>query len=527
MSQSFPVTPSARLAGPYTATAAQAVFPVGFPFQRAADLLVQIRASGAAAWSAATLGTDYTVSGEGAPEGGAVTFLVGRAAGSQVRMLGLSVLDSVIDVTPAGQFDAQSINRFADRHTMIAQEARRDIDGIAAQVAGGSVGWSPVLALVTDGARLVHKVVDWTGGSGIKPAAGVYIGSGSSYVSDIAEAVSVRGSQGVAGPQGPAGPQGAQGPAGAQGPQGLVGAQGPQGATGAQGPQGATGPAGPAGPQGPQGVTGATGSQGPVGPQGPQGAGVIIQGSVPAPEDLPGSGELGAAYVVAGDLYVWTGAEWENVGPFQGPQGDPGPEGPQGPAGDEGPQGPAGAAGPQGATGAQGPAGPQGPQGPAGATGATGAAGPGLPTGGTTGQIPRKNSGTNYDFSYIDLNKAAVGLGSVDNTTDAAKPVSSAQATALAGKLGTTAAVVDPATNLTLEASHTGKVLYTSGTLTVAASLPWYMFVSIVAVADTTIVAAGGVGITSRGNLFTVPAGGMATLMHRGSNQWHLGGDRA
>jgi hypothetical protein len=57
--------------------------------------------------------------------------------------------------------------------------------------------------------------------------------------------------------------------------------------------------------------------------------------------------------------------------------------------------------------------GPQGPQGVAGATGATGsagAAGQGVPTGGTTGQVLRKASGTNYDTEWAT---AGSGSGSV------------------------------------------------------------------------------------------------------------------
>ena len=52
-------------------------------------------------------------------------------------------------------------------------------------------------------------------------------------------------------------------------------------------------------------------------------------------------------------------------------------------------------------------AGLQGPQGPQGATGATGSAGQGVPSGGTTGQVLRKASGTNYDTEW-----AAAGSGS-------------------------------------------------------------------------------------------------------------------
>jgi len=55
-------------------------------------------------------------------------------------------------------------------------------------------------------------------------------------------------------------------------------------------------------------------------------------------------------------------------------------------------------------------AGLQGPQGPAGATGSNGAAGQGVPVGGTTGQVLRKVSGTNYDTEWAG---AASGSGSV------------------------------------------------------------------------------------------------------------------
>lgn len=78
---------------------------------------------------------------------------------------------------------------------------------------------------------------------------------------------------------------------------------------------------------GPQGPTGPTGPQG---PQGPAGSGVDILGSFETEGELPGSGDLGDAYLVDGDLYVWTGSAFENVGPIQGPAG---PTGPQGPAG--------------------------------------------------------------------------------------------------------------------------------------------------------------------------------------------------
>jgi hypothetical protein len=61
---------------------------------------------------------------------------------------------------------------------------------------GGS--WAPVLALVTDGVRLVHRVVDWVGGTGEKPTALGYVGA-TGFVATAAAAVDVRGAQGAAG----------------------------------------------------------------------------------------------------------------------------------------------------------------------------------------------------------------------------------------------------------------------------------------------------------------------------------------
>ena len=219
----------------------------------------------------------------------------------------------------------------------------------------------------------------------------------------------IQGIQGEVGPQGPiglTGPQGLKGDTGDTGPIGLTGPQGPIGETGPQGiqgPQGLTGetglqgPIGLTGPQGPKGDTGLQGPQGEIGPQGPKGedgTGVAILGSYPTQADLTTAhptGTAGDGYIVAGDLYVWNGTAWENVGRIQGPEGPAGPQGIQGPAGEIGPQGPEGLQGPQGLTGNTGPQGPQGligetgpqgpigltgPQGPKGDTGLTGPEGP-------------------------------------------------------------------------------------------------------------------------------------------------------
>lgn len=122
---------------------------------------------------------------------------------------------------------------------------------------------------------------------------------------------------------------------------------GSKGSTGEQGPQGETGPQGPQGIQGEQGPKGEQGETGPQGEQGPQGI-----------------------------------------------QGERGPQGIQGETGPQGEQGIQGIQGPQGIQGEQGEQGPQGIQGEKGDTGE------GVPTGGTTGQILKKKSNTNYDTEW-------------------------------------------------------------------------------------------------------------------------------
>jgi hypothetical protein len=206
--------------------------------------------------------------------------------------------------------------------------------------------------------------------------------------------------------------RGPQGPQGIQGIQGNVGATGATGATGAQGPQGIQGNVGPQGPQGIQGIqgeqgiqgnvgaTGATGAKGDKGDTGNTGAALTILGTVSNVASLPGSGNLGQAYIIsttasepeAGNLYAWSATtnNWADVGQITGPKGDKGdqgiqgnvgPQGIQGIQGIQGAQGIQGNVGPQGIQGIQGNVGPQGPQGiqgnvgPTGATGATGAQG--------------------------------------------------------------------------------------------------------------------------------------------------------
>ncbi len=146
----------------------------------------------------------------------------------------------------------------------------------------------------------------------------------------------IQAEDGATGPQGPRGETGAQG---VRGEKGETGERGPQGLQGEKGDQGEQGPIGLTGEAGPRGEKGEKGETGAVGPKGEQGAGVKILGTLANTDDLPVSGELGDAYMIGLNLFIWDGIAWFDAGPFRGPRGEQGIQGPVGPAGEQGPKG--------------------------------------------------------------------------------------------------------------------------------------------------------------------------------------------
>ncbi|RYE41307.1 MAG: hypothetical protein EOP24_37505 [Hyphomicrobiales bacterium] len=239
------------------------------------------------------------------------------------------------------------------------------------------------------------------------------------------------------------GPQGTQGTEGVTGPVGPAGPKGDTGGTGAQGPQGEPGP------------------QGEIGPQGPQGEGLHIDGQVADYASLPTltAPDEGSGYIVTADgkLYVWDGTAWPADGAGVVIQGTEGPAGPTGPTG---PTGPAGTTTWAGITGKPTTFAPivgtaatdakAGNYQPAAANisdstavgrnvlTAADAAAARSAIGAGTSSLTLSGSGsatsTAAKSDHIHA-KADVGLGNVDNTSDSAKPVSSATQTALDGKV--------------------------------------------------------------------------------------------
>ena len=64
------------------------------------------------------------------------------------------------------------------------------------------------------------------------------------------------------------------------------------------------------------------GEKGEPGKDGNDGTSVNIKGEVASEDQLPESAQPGDAYVVNGNLYVWDGLRWNNIGGIKGPAGD-------------------------------------------------------------------------------------------------------------------------------------------------------------------------------------------------------------
>lgn len=303
------------------------------------------------------------------------------------------------------QYDVQSDRvgfKRADELEFTYTDSLKGADGIGIPT-GGIAG--QVLAKRTDSDYDTEWITK-TGGGGD--------GDGATFIPSVSEdgIISWTNDKGlpnptpvdISGPQGPQGIQGIQGEAGPRGEQGEPGPRGEKGETGDTGPRGTTGPRGEkgdkgdTGAQGPQGIPGEKGDKGDTGPQGPQGekgadgTGVTILGSFGSLEELEAAhptGNAGDAYLVNGDLYVWSPTEegWMNAGNIQGPPGETGPQGAKGDKGDPGPKGDTGAPGEKGERGETGPQGDKGdtgdtgPQGEKGADGAPGETGPQGPQG--------------------------------------------------------------------------------------------------------------------------------------------------
>lgn len=63
------------------------------------------------------------------------------------------------------------------------------------------------------------------------------------------------------------------------------------------------------------------------GSKGADGTSITIKGTLSDTSKLPATGTEGDAYIINGDLYVWNGSKWENVGQIKGEKGAKGDDG--------------------------------------------------------------------------------------------------------------------------------------------------------------------------------------------------------
>lgn len=72
------------------------------------------------------------------------------------------------------------------------------LDSTTGTGADGDNGWTPALAVIPDSERRVLQVTNWFGGTGTKPATGLYVGA-TGLVADIEDAMDIRGAAGSGG----------------------------------------------------------------------------------------------------------------------------------------------------------------------------------------------------------------------------------------------------------------------------------------------------------------------------------------
>jgi hypothetical protein len=142
------------------------------------------------------------------------------------------------------------------------------------------------------------------------------------------------------------------------------------------------------------------------------------------------------------------------------------------------------------------------------------------------------------DKTFATLNKAAVGLGNVDNTSDANKPVSTATQTALDAKTNKLITTNRQTASYTLVLSDADKLVEmnvgSANNLTVplnssvAFATGTQILLAQYGAGQTTIVATSGVTIRSNGAKLKLNAQySGATLVKIAENEWYLFGDIA
>lgn len=275
---------------------------------------------------------------------------------------------------------------------------------------------------------------------------------------------------------------------GGTGPKGDKGDKGDTGDTGPAGNDGAPGDDGSAGSQGIQGVQGEIGLQGPIGNDGDDGA-----------TGADGDDGLSAYQVAVANDFVGNQAQW--LASLVGAKGD------KGDTGNTGATGSTGAPGTNGSDGNDGAAGAQGIQGVKGDTGIAG----------TDAAVTNANVNTAIadnrpaTKTALLLVKGDVGLGSVDNTADAAKAVLTAAKFATPRNINGTA--FDGSANITINAVDSTARVPDTRTITTTAPITGGAALSgnlTIAISAATTGAAGSMSAADKTKLDGIASGANA-----------------
>ena len=126
MTELFEVPTSSRV-NVSTAAGGETGFSYDFPIMAAADLKV-IRQSAAGVQTILAYPDDYTISGIGVAEGGAITLVETATAGQVFYRIGSALLQRLTSIVQAGKYKSAPLDDDLARLTLIAQELRRDAD---------------------------------------------------------------------------------------------------------------------------------------------------------------------------------------------------------------------------------------------------------------------------------------------------------------------------------------------------------------------------------------------------------------
>jgi len=160
MSVNFPIAENDRRII-ISATAGQVALAGDFPLQDVGDLRIT-KISAAGVKSVLTLTTHYTVAGVGGATFTA-TLVTPAVLGEKYRLEGRAPIKRVTSIVTSGKFNSKSQDDEHDRHRLIQQEARRDLDqaiqaepGIAPPVLTEALEAGRVPVIDADGLSLIN-----------------------------------------------------------------------------------------------------------------------------------------------------------------------------------------------------------------------------------------------------------------------------------------------------------------------------------------------------------------------------------